>query len=142
VTSGYKLLLIEDDDVDIEMIKRILSKEGIRVPLVVARNGLEALAILQNVDSENYLRQPYIILLDLNMPVMDGHEFLTILRQDVKLRNSIVYILTTSDAHQDKAAAYQKQVAGYILKSPAHLNLNAFVSTLHSLCQIIEFPPN
>ena len=141
MTPSYKILLIEDDEVDIEMIKRILSKQGINVPLVVARNGIEALSILQDVNSENYLRQPYVILLDLNMPVMDGHEFLDILRQDVHLKSSIVYIVTTSDAHRDKVAAYQNQVAGYLLKSPPHLNLNAFMSTLNSLCQMIEFPP-
>lgn len=141
MTLSYKILLVEDDEVDIEMVKRAMSKQGINVPLVIARDGIEALSILKDVNSENYLRQPYIILLDLNMPLMNGHEFLNVLRQDASLKNSIVYVLTTSDAYQDKQSAYQQQVAGYILKSPTKLNLNMLMSAMHSLCQMIEFPP-
>jgi len=63
------------------------------------------------------LEKPYIILLDLNMPRMSGIEFLEVIRHDDALRDTVVFVLTTSKADEDRTAAYKKHVAGYIVKS-------------------------
>ncbi len=137
-----KILLVEDDDVDVELVQRALSKQGFDIPVVRASNGAEALDLLQNCNDGDILRQPFIILLDINMPRMDGHEFLSILRQDARLKRSVVFVLTTSDSYRDRKAAYDQHVAGYILKSKPNEGLTIVMSFLHSFARINEFPPN
>jgi CheY-like chemotaxis protein len=81
-----------------------------------------------------------LILLDLNMPRMDGIEFLKELRKDEELKKSIVFIMTTSDADEDKVKAYNLGVAGYILKSnPANAFLEA-TALLDTYWRVVEFP--
>ena len=112
----YKILLVEDDDVDIMNIQRAFSKTNLINPMVVAKNGLEALDILRGVNGGEPLRWPYVVLLDLNMPKMNGLEFLDAVRKDAKLRNIPIVILTSSSREEDICESYKNQVAGYITK--------------------------
>ncbi len=107
------ILLVEDDDIDAEGVVRALKKLNISNPLIRAYNGREGLVLL---DNENSIAHPYIILLDINMPCMNGLEMLATLRQHPTLATSVVFMLTTSNAEQDKTIAYKHQVAGYIVK--------------------------
>jgi CheY-like chemotaxis protein len=133
------ILLVEDDEVDIEAIRRAFRKHDLDNPITVARDGHEALAIL-NGESGARLGSPFMILLDLNMPRMNGHEFLDELRADPDLAGSIVFVLTTSDSEADKEAAYSRLIAGYMVKHKVGEEFNDLVSMLSSYWQIIELP--
>lgn len=122
-------------------IERALKKARIANPIHVARDGIEALEILRGAEREP-LQRPYLILLDLNMPRMNGVEFLDELRNDSNLRDSIVFVLTTSDADSDIIKAYENLVAGYMVKSKAGEDFVKLIGMLDHYWRIIEFPVN
>jgi CheY-like chemotaxis protein len=135
-----QLLHVEDDDICLMMLNRMFKKAEIANPISVAHDGIEALESLRGTNGRPRLPRPFLILLDLNMPRMDGIEFLKELRKDEELKKSIVFIMTTSDADEDKVKAYNLGVAGYILKSnPANAFLEA-ATLLETYCRIVEFP--
>jgi len=112
--NGINILLVEDDDIDARAILRGLRKLNLKHKIMRGKNGIEALEILR---AEQCLEQPYIILLDLNMPLMGGLEFLNEIRKDAQLSASIIFVLTTSNSEGDLASAYQDGVSGYFVKS-------------------------
>jgi CheY-like chemotaxis protein len=138
--KSVQLLHVEDDDLCIMGLVRAFKKAKIANPVSFAHDGIEALEMLRGTNGRPRLPRPFLILLDLNMPRMDGIEFLKELRKDEELKKSIVFIMTTSDANEDKVKAYNLGVAGYILTSnPA----NAFVEAaalLETYCRVVEFP--
>ena len=134
-----QILLVDDDDVDVEVVTRGFKKHRIANPITVAQNGAEALAILRGDERAPFAR-PYLILLDLNMPVMDGFEFLTALRADHHLRDSIVFVLTTSSADADRARSYEANVAGYLVKSEAGLSFKKTVELLECYWTTVSMP--
>jgi CheY-like chemotaxis protein len=116
-TDDVSILLVEDDDVAAEAVTRSLSKNGVAWPVVVAEDGLAALDILRGRDPVRRISYPYIVLLDLNMPRMNGFEFLRELRDDKALSSAVVFVLTTSDAPSDRDRAYRENIAGYMVKA-------------------------
>lgn len=110
------ILLIDDDEIDTEIVRRAFRQHKLANPLINAIDGFAALELLRGKPGVLPLSKPYIILLDINMPRMNGLEFLRELRQDPELENSVVFVLTTSDNRQDQADAYREHIAGYILK--------------------------
>lgn len=110
------ILLVEDDYVDVVSVQRALKKIGIDHTLHVAHNGVEALALLNGNDPEQEKIYPDIILLDINMPKMNGLEFLRIIKSYYTFNNIKVFITTTSAEEYDQLAMQQIGVAGYILK--------------------------
>lgn len=94
------ILLVEDDEVDVMNVKRAFKKNNILNPLLIARNGIEALDVLR--DEELDQPKPKIILLDLNMPKMGGIEFLKEIRKDPVLHGISVFVMTTSNEDNDK----------------------------------------
>lgn len=135
------ILLVEDDEVDAEAIVRSFRKEKIANPIWIACDGLEALQFLRGEAGRTRIPNPYLILLDINMPRMNGIEFLHSLRRDPELKSSIVFVLTTSNRDEDKLAAYDEQIAGYVLKQRAGENFINLVNMLDSFWRIVEFPP-
>jgi CheY-like chemotaxis protein len=134
------LLLVEDDEVDVQGLKRAFAKSRIGNPITVARDGIEALEFLRGENGRTKLSKPVLILLDLNMPRMNGLEFLEAIRADEDLKKSIVFMITTSKAEEDKARAYEQHVAGYIVKQdPANTFMQA-VALLEHYWRIVEFP--
>jgi CheY-like chemotaxis protein len=107
------ILLVEDDEVDVMNIQRAFKKNNIANPMWVAGNGIEALEMLRQ-DKVPAGRR--LVLLDLNMPKMNGIEFLRELRGDPALAATSVVVLTTSNDDRDKVEAYNLNVAGYLLK--------------------------
>ena len=93
------LLYIDDDDVDVMAMKRAIAHSKTGFSLLVARDGIEALALLRGQG----VPRPHIVLLDLNMPRMNGIEFLRQLREDQEHRDAVVFVLTTSSMTEDKA---------------------------------------
>ena len=134
------LLLIDDDEVDVQGLKRAFSKNRIANPIVVARDGVEALDILRGENGKAKLPKPHLILLDLNMPRMNGLEFLEVIRSDEEFKATVVFMITTSKAEEDKSRAYGHNVAGYIIKQdPANTFMQA-VSLLEHYWKIVDFP--
>lgn len=111
------LLVVDDDDVAAEAVVRGMRKHGLDCPIVIAEDGMAALEILRGKHATSQIAKPYLVLLDLNMPRMNGMEFLRELRSDGQLRGTVVFILTTSGSDADRARAYQECVAGYLVKS-------------------------
>lgn len=105
------ILLIEDDAIEVMKFKRTLNSLNLKHSVVVAGNGEEALVFLENKE-----QLPDIILLDLNMPRLNGIEFLSILKQDEILRYIPTIILTTSANERDLLKCFEIGVSGYILK--------------------------
>lgn len=116
VSKSPTIMIIDDDVFDRESVRRSLKNKNIRNPVRVADDGEEALAILRGTGSHEPIKEPYIILLDWNMPRMNGLEFLIELRADESLKRAVVFVLTTSREDSDRYAAYGYHVAGYIVK--------------------------
>jgi CheY-like chemotaxis protein len=131
------ILLVEDDEVDVMNVKRAFQKHHIANPLFVVGNGVEALEKLRD---GTYPKERRIILLDLNMPKMNGIEFLRELRKDPELRATPVVVLTTSDADRDKVAAYDLNVAGYLLKPVTFSNFCEIMVALNKYWTLVEMP--
>ncbi len=110
------VLVIDDDDLTAELVVRGVRKADLKCRIVAACDGQDGLDILRGKLDRKVVR-PYLILLDLNMPRMNGFEFLEELRSDPKLRDSVVFVLSTSDDRSDRARAYHDLVAGYMVKS-------------------------
>lgn len=130
------ILLVEDDLVDIMTIKRAFKDNKITNPIHVCKNGLEALEFLQK--SSN--RRPSIILLDINMPKMNGIEFLEVIKKDEDLKSIPVVVLTTSKAEQDKMESFNLGVAGYMIKPVDYLQFVETVKTIHLYWTLSELP--
>jgi CheY-like chemotaxis protein len=130
------ILLVEDDVVDMMSVKRALRELKVPNPLFHVENGEEALAWLR--DKKN--PKPAIILLDLNMPRMNGHEFLAIVKKDEELRRIPVIVLTTSQAEVDKVQSYDQGVAGYMIKTPDYPQFVETMKTIHRYWTISELP--
>ena len=131
------VLLVEDDEVDVMNVQRAFKKNNITNPLYVAGNGLEALEVLRNNGIPVGRR---LILLDLNMPKMNGIEFLRELRADPELHPTPVVVLTTSNDERDRVEAYNLNVAGYILKPVTFMNFVEAMATLNKYWALVELP--
>lgn len=127
---ALNILLVEDDAVDVMNVQRAFKKNNITNPLHTAGNGLEALALLRGEGCEALRPLPKLILLDINMPKMNGIEFLRELRNDPKLKSISVIVLTTSNEERDVVSAYDLNVAGYILKP---VELDKFIEAVRTL---------
>jgi CheY-like chemotaxis protein len=136
------ILLVEDDEVDIMNVQRAFKKNKIINPLYIAENGLEALAMLRSQDGKKPIVPPLrrLILLDLNMPKMNGLEFLYQLRADPELKSTPVVVLTTSDEDRDRLEAYDLNVAGYLLKPVTFANFDQIIITLNNYWALSEMP--
>lgn len=137
-TRAVTLLLVDDNEVDVEGVQRGLRRARIANEVRVAGDGRAALELLR--DEGDPFPRPFIVLLDLNMPRMNGLEFLEAIRDDPELADSVVFILTTSDADEDKVKAYQHHVAGYIVKSRVGDGFSQLVSMLDRYCRSVELP--
>ena len=116
--TGLKptILLVEDDYLDSMSVERELRKINVHNPFFVARNGREALAMLRGEGVQKMNPLPSVIMLDINMPRMNGFEFLEAIRKDHELRDLKVFIMTTSNDDIDREQARELGVAGYIVK--------------------------
>jgi CheY-like chemotaxis protein len=114
--ASPSILLVEDDQMDVMNVQRELRKQNITVPLVHARNGREALNLLRGENGETRIARPSLVMLDLNMPRLNGLELLKILRADPEFNDLNVFVMTTSDLDADRSGASELGVSGYIIK--------------------------
>ncbi|KAF2514765.1 response regulator [Flavobacterium zhairuonense] len=127
------ILLIEDDELDTISVERSLKKLEIQYVLHTAYNGLEALQMLRNAKDPLV---PDVILLDINMPKMNGIEFLKIIRNDENLKDLKVFIMTTSAEGSDRINAEKLGISGYIIKP---LNYNDNTKRPDSMEAFVQF---
>jgi CheY-like chemotaxis protein len=136
VVLGYNMreavnfLLVEDDQFSVDFFRLYFLKKGIKNPVYRASNGVEALEILRGQNNREKIPEPYIVFLDLDMPEMSGIELLKIIRNDKDLKNTTVYILTTSCSDIDIQTAYSLNVAGFFLKKDIQSLIASLVSKL------------
>ena len=137
-TSAVRILLVEDDDVDAMAVERAFAKNRILNEIVRARDGVEGLAKLEVLCGSQ--SSPVIVLLDLNMPKLNGIQFLEKLRTNPKMKGTVVFVLTTSEDDRDKAAAYDNFVAGYMVKSHVGRDFLNLMTMLDAYWRVVEFP--
>ena len=142
-TQPVQILLVEDDSIDVKAFQRAMKKLKISNPVTVSRDGVEAWEHLQQCVAGGGENTPSLVILDINMPRMNGLELLTKIRQDVNLRHLIVFVLTTSNDEKDKFEAFNMNVAGYMLKSDMGNSFIRAVELIDSYWRVVEFPePN
>lgn len=130
------IMLVEDDQVDTMTVRRALKELHVTNPLEHVENGEEALSYLRNPANP----QPCLILLDLNMPIMGGLEFLQIAKKDDELKGIPVVVLTTSEEQEDKVESFQLGVAGYMRKPVEYPNFVEMIRTIDAYWTISELP--
>lgn len=139
-SKPINIFLVEDDDGDAKAVNRAFSKAKVANPIIRAVDGIEALDILRGENGHIKIESPFIMLVDLNMPRMNGFEFVEEIRRDPILNKSIIFILTTSKNEEDKAKAYNLNVAGYIVKETAGRDFLNLVSMIDSYWRLVELP--
>jgi CheY-like chemotaxis protein len=142
-TKPVKILLVEDDSIDVKAFQRAMSKLKITNPIEISRDGVEAWDYLQEAVANDDEETPSLVILDINMPRMNGLELLSKIRADDNLRHLIVFMLTTSNDEKDKFEAFDMNVAGYMLKSDMGNSFIRAVELIDSYWRVVEFPvPN
>jgi CheY-like chemotaxis protein len=134
------ILLVDDDDGDAKAMERAFRRAKIANPLRRAIDGIQALEILRGENGESKLAKPFLLLVDLNMPRMNGIQLLQELRRDPALKHTIAFMLTTSKREEDKFAAYDLNIAGYILKQTADEDIVNLVDLIGCYWRIVELP--
>jgi CheY-like chemotaxis protein len=131
------ILLIEDDEVDITNVRRAFERNRIHNPLFVAGDGVEGLELLR---SGRVPAERRMVMLDINMPRMNGIEFLRELRADPLLAPTPVVVLTRSNDDQDRVEAFNLNVAGYLLKPVTFTNFVDVIAALNKYWTLVELP--
>jgi CheY-like chemotaxis protein len=134
--NDITVFLVEDDEIDVMLLERAFKNAQITNPIVHAYDGVDAMEKLNN----GTVKKPFLIFLDLNMPRMNGFEFLEALRANENHKKAIVFVLTTSKAEEDKCRAYNSQIAGYLVKENVGEDFKNALSLLESFWNIVEFP--
>lgn len=135
-TTNRPILLVEDDQVDTMTVMRALKEIHVTNPVVHLESGEEALLYLQDPASE----KPCIILLDLNMPIMNGIEFLQVIKHNDQLKRIPVIVLTTSEEQQDKMSSFNLGVAGYVVKPVDYRRFVEVMRSIDAYWNISEMP--
>jgi CheY-like chemotaxis protein len=127
-----KILLVEDDRIEILKFKRSISNIVDDYDLSLSNNGKEAFF---EIDKEI----PDLIILDLNMPDINGIEFLTILKNDDELKHIPIIILTTSNNDRDISECYRLGIAGYVLKPLKYDDYESKIKSILRYWSLNEF---
>ncbi len=135
MANNLPVLLIDDDPIDRELFRRASGRWGPDLSVLFAENGQQGLEVLRE--------QPKscLVLVDLNMPVMNGFEFLEAVRADPTLANTTIFVLTTSEQTADIERAYDKNVAGYLVKSNLSNDYSDLVALINSFQDFVEPAP-
>lgn len=128
------VLLLEDDHIDQKAVKMAFEKLMIQNKLIILENGEEGLKYLKGGE------RPCLIILDLNMPRMNGLEFLDVVKKDPHLKSIPIIVFTTSREEEEKIKAYDRHVVGYIVKPPDHKKFADIFRTIDIYWTISEAP--
>ena len=133
------VLYVEDDDVDFWALERALDDRDIKVNLIRASTPESAYSILKGGDAGSSLKQPYLILLDINLPGYNGIDFLRKIRGDKQLKPALVFALSTSSNPKDIREAYELNVAGYFRKETSEGSCNCILNVLEPYLKCVQF---
>jgi hypothetical protein len=134
-TSKATLLVVDDDEIDREIVLRALAEHGLEVPVAYAANGNEAIELMKaETDTA------FVVLLDLNMPVLDGFETLDVMRNDPDLMKTPVFILSTSDEARDIDQSYRMGISGYLRKAEIDEGMERIISLLRAYIETVKLP--
>lgn len=136
-----KILLVEDNPDDVLITERALEKGDAQCKLFVARDGAEALDFLRKKGKFKEVPRPDLILLDLNLPKINGHEVLAEIKKDQSLRRIPVIVLTVSEREEDMVRAYDSGASGYITKPASTVEFMRVLATVRDYWEISELPP-
>jgi CheY-like chemotaxis protein len=125
-----RILLVEDDELDIISVQRSLNKLNMDYDLQIAHNGKEAVAVLEKAQS-----MPDVVLLDMNMPKMNGIELLTFIRNDERLKDLKIFIVTTSSDPAERKATEKLGISGYIIKPLSYRDNTKRADSMESFIQ-------
>jgi CheY-like chemotaxis protein len=139
--TTIKILLVEDDDIDAAAVMRGLLAAKIANPVVRARDGIEALELLRGTNGREKMQPPYLLLVDIRMPRLDGLGLIREIRSTPSLQRSVIFVLTTSDSDRDCTAAYDGHIAGYIVKSHTGQQFLELARMLEYYLLIVSPPP-
>jgi CheY-like chemotaxis protein len=140
IPFAVTILLVEDDDIDAATVARGLAAAKIVNPLVRVRDGVEALDALLGRDGQQKLQPPYLLLVDIRMPRLDGLGLIRDIRRNQTLQRTIIFLLTSSASDRDRNAAYDEHVAGYIVKSNSPEQFLRLARMLEYFLLIVEQP--
>ena len=134
-TSKATLLVVDDDEIDREIILRALAEHGLEVPVAYAANGNEAIELMKaETDTA------FVVLLDLNMPVLDGFETLDVMRNDPDLMKTPVFILSTSDEERDIDQSYRLGISGYLRKAEIDEGMERIITLMRAYIETVKLP--
>ena len=136
VPKIISLLIVEDDDVDYKLLVRSFSKRKISNSMFRAKDGLDA---WQKIKSGE-IQRPFILLVDLNMPRMNGKELLAEIRNDPVHNDTVVFFMTTSTDKNDIKESFSKHAAGYFLKDNVEGSIDKIVEVVDGYWQIVTLP--
>ena len=139
VVQPINILLVEDDDGDAKAVVRAFAKAKIANRIHRVVDGISALEFLRDAERVKTV-SPLIVLVDINMPRMNGHEMVSRIREDSTLHQHVIFMLTTSKSSDDRATAYNNNVAGYIVKEKAGQDFLTLVNTLDAYWRLVELP--
>lgn len=139
-TAPFTVMLVDDDDVAVESVLRAFRKEHTAWHVITAGDGQEALDIMRGDHPQKRIESPYLVLLDINMPRMDGLTFLETVRADPELHSTVVFMLTTSARDLDRSQAYAGNTAGYMVKSAVGPQYSKLTTLLHSYGNTVRLP--
>jgi len=131
------ILLVEDDQLDAMDIKRSLDKLNVLYKMIVARNGEEAIAVLKGTHEQTFDALPDIVLIDINMPRMNGLELLHVIRETPEWKAIKCFMITTSDEKVDKETANKLGVSGYIVK-PFKINNTSSLDSFNLMIDLMN----
>ena len=134
------ILLVDDDDGVAKAVTRAFRTIRLANPIVRAIDGVDALERLRGENGKEAVAKPTVMLVDLNMPRMGGIELITELRKDPELRQTIVFVLTTSGSGKDIAEAYDAHISGYIRKDDAGRDFQGLIDLLDSFWKVVQMP--
>jgi CheY-like chemotaxis protein len=143
LAKPIEILLVEDSRTDADLTLRALKQGGVVNNVHHVTDGQEALDYLRRSEKYHDATRPDLILLDLNMPRMDGRELLREMRGDESLKALLVVVLATSDADKDILESYGLHANAYIVKP---VDLHKFFQVTRDLkhfwFQVVKLPPN
>jgi CheY-like chemotaxis protein len=130
-----RILLVEDEEADVVHFQRLCKKHQFSAEIVITRNGDAA---LERLRKEGLTGGRWLIVTDINMPGLTGHELIEEIRNDDDLRSSVIFVISSSDLPDDIEQAYAQHVAGYIVKDPQGEQLDSGIALLSKYVQAVR----